>query len=1828
LSKDHSARLTHTENGSTDLSLASTAHRAHALIAAAEETNGPDIPADAIWEKIMASTAPAEDLRRATAAKARLVSNGAAPSVRTASREEPQPRIVPAWLSGSHWAVSATMLAAVVIGIVALYNILNGDDANGPIVDHGPVPTSSGLAFSTPGSPESASSEAIDQWLVDPYTIDCNRDRDDSGTPPSRDTNRPKPVDNYLPFGNAVPAEQQAVASRWLMLAGDCAPTSTDPLISDDFGWMPGINGGAVPTDDQIAIAQEIAAALPDQDYRDYYIVRETPAEATPTASTTPTDRAVLLPEDIVQLADGRIGGPLRILIESDDPENAITDLTGGMDVAMPAFVIFEQVDDQWLYDEFFLICFGDCDSARPLLTGEATPSVETADLQPISPEECTIAPRPDDEIAAIFQDPGPAPAREYLPVSTPDPANAQAVSSANRVWQACYASVSVAERRAMESPRFIDEITRNNVVDPQNFGTAEEWIATNEDLRAAFLPLGPDSYAMESDALPPFDPDAPNDGANDLIGQVIQPEHLVQLPDGRIGGPMTYLYQPGHLDHLAEARQSDYGYVMIHLFAQDASQDGRWVLDETFPLCVRGCDAYYETVATSWALHGGTPAATPAAATPSTDAAHLQPIAPEECSVEPRTLDEVAALMQDPGETIPRQYGPVQPVSDDQALDISQANRQFQACRLTGNSGDWRAMVSPRLIYEGQGSPYTNWFAGVTYEEYVAQNRELSEALLPDDATYLVISDAMPPISMEPSDLDEEAARLSPWVVVPDHVVQLADGRLGGPVTALLPPDYGEFIALDGEERYQLVRYDIYAQDPTQGGRWVLDESRTLCTGECDAYYAELEQYYDEWSAFEPGLATPETTEEDAGWLVPLTAVDCTVQPLSLEQVRAIRNGSPAAFNPTYVPASTVDSETAQQVADAGRTWLACQSFGPDRTREVLETDRFVVATQYGFAWLSDPAGYIENLPEIREISTQVIDQDREAYWVEALSTDHWAGDPTPDFSETILPSDIVLLADGRVGVPVLYLGPPQGTQEFNVDPSMMDPYLEYMRPFELVRFVIFAESPDQPGTWLVDETLPLCVGNCDELWNDPLTTLQAYGYVPQELKLTATPAATPSASLVDPVEGAASYLDPFTATECDLDGEPEPAMSELGNDVTQSTVEVLPADQSGLPPRHYSPDGEPGDDDAITVADANRIWQACTFFGIPSQVQDMQSSRFQAYPVDILYGTELETLRQALVSGNPGQYIVRAGERGTSIDQAFDISTMGAGYALPNHMIVLSDGRIAAPVTRVVPPAGDTGNSTAVEVRIFVQDPSRENRWVLDEIVRLSPDAPSETAPAIVLPAATPSSGNGDLQPIVAEECDVAPLADEDMTTQPEVAADDTERSYDPDGTVEPALADDVARADRAWQSCNVYGSQEQRSTLQTARFSQEGPGPADPLMVQTREDVQVALDQIEETRDLANAIFSGDWTDYQIESDHFIDSATGLAITAPNFIATVPIPEQAVLLADGRIAVPIARLFPPGGWVGSLAGAENTPYWLVSVHILALDESQDGRWVMDEQLTLCMGDCDQYVTDFFDALEAQGFDFNLQESTPAATPSSATDPNAHWLRDPKLAQCQKNTIDPFEAAIARDLAWEPGTYLPFTDPPANMDLQIASHYLLLNENCVPPGPDGQLVSDTFTIMPGLDDRQITQTQLDIMMDLSAALPRQDPLSLVIEGDPLPPEASDPPGQMASQRQVMIPDDVVMLADGRLGAPMRAYLQTNHPDGVPGWIADTGGWIETNFLVYTEQDGAWMLDEIVPVCVGNCDAYWASYEIVPEGTPGATPQSTPLAWRPTPNS
>jgi len=217
------------------------------------------------------------------------------------------------------------------------------------------------------------------------------------------------------------------------------------------------------------------------------------------------------------------------------------------------------------------------------------------------------------------------------------------------------------------------------------------------------------------------------------------------------------------------------------------------------------------------------------AVASPEASVDFVQPVIPDDCSVDSRPVGQIWVLNDDPGAQIEREYGPVFLADTPLSIDIANAARVWQACSAHGYPSQRQAMESPRFIYESGGSDFLNWDIDGA-EEWQIAIQLLADEVLDGDWTPYYVGTALL------GDIDAGTGVYTPRdersFLLPQHVYQLPDGRFGGLVTKLVPLGYVESMSVSPDHH---VEFQIYAQDPTQDGRWVLDETLWLCATGCD---------------------------------------------------------------------------------------------------------------------------------------------------------------------------------------------------------------------------------------------------------------------------------------------------------------------------------------------------------------------------------------------------------------------------------------------------------------------------------------------------------------------------------------------------------------------------------------------------------------------------------------------------------------------------------------------------------------------------------------------------------------------------------------------------------------------------------------------------------------------------------------------------------------------------------------------------------------------------------------------------------------------------------
>lgn len=440
-------------------------------------------------------------------------------------------------------------------------------------------------------------------------------------------------------------------------------------------------------------------------------------------------------------------------------------------------------------------------------------------------------------------------------------------------------------------------------------------------------------------------------------------------------------------------------------------------------------------------------------------NAPFIDPDASIDCTVKPRPQEEVAAFLQDPGPVSERAYLPTTGVDPTAAVEIVQTSRTYSACGDKGQTYT-RALETPRKIYEDPTNSSSMAVGGGFSTVSIAERKALSEALLdPDPNTYVLLSDSVWTFEEANAAYDAGERAQIRQTMLPSHMVQLADGRFGGPVFFLARSDGADSPeGIDVSTRHwAFVDFLIFAPDASRGGQWAVDERLALCAGDCDAFWV-----FESGRGFAPASPVAET---------------CPVAPLTSEQTAAIRDEESTLPDRQYAPVTTADPATAHDVRSFFDLIEPCNVAAESNPLDAYAfiTDRFVaenplgispenqnqrsrsISEQYGDALLGEqPAGddldfllniYAAQDPSLISDIGVIVAFDQHPQIVRLL----------PDGRAAVYSADVWLNRTGRIRVPT----PVPGREVFF--------------------YAIFA---NQNGSWLLDESLVICLGDCDSLW------------------------------------------------------------------------------------------------------------------------------------------------------------------------------------------------------------------------------------------------------------------------------------------------------------------------------------------------------------------------------------------------------------------------------------------------------------------------------------------------------------------------------------------------------------------------------------------------------------------------------------------------------------------------------------------------------------------------------------------------------------------------
>jgi hypothetical protein len=330
---------------------------------------------------------------------------------------------------------------------------------------------------------------------------------------------------------------------------------------------------------------------------------------------------------------------------------------------------------------------------------------------------------------------------------------------------------------------------------------------------------------------------------------------------------------------------------------------------------------------------------------------------------------------------------------------------------------------------------------------------------------------------------------------------------------------------------------------------------------------------------------------------------------------------------------------------------------------------------------------------------------------------------------------------------------------------------------------------------------------------------------------------------------------------------------------------------------------------------------------------------------------------------------------------------------------------------------------------------------------------------------------------------------------------------------------------------------------------------------------------------------------------------DALTHRIVYAP--LPIVFIPDQAVMLADGRIGMPVAALLIEGR-PDSEAILQGVELGVYRSNLLIFTE-ESGELKFDRELTLCIGECDWLW-------EMHGLTAT-PEATPEASPIAETDWRA-WMT-PEECAVEPISDEDFIAIMQQEpekSTLSSRSYAVIGTPEPAVAQAVArtarGHEVchLIQE----PDRKRALESPTYVYISNAGatsyqnaDERIAQ-DIQHGRELSAQLPIQDPGHYIAVVPSIDPRSNQLLGMLFD------PGNAMLLEDGRvaIAGTMFATSELDAPF-YPGAI-----------LIFTAESGDWLLDEKIASCVGDCEDFWARFgggRVIHDGTPAATPVATP---------
>lgn len=976
--------------------------------------------------------------------------------------------------------------------------------------------------------------------------------------------------------------------------------------------------------------------------------------------------------------------------------------------------------------------------------------------------------------------------------------------------------------------------------------------------------------------------------------------------------------------------------------------------------------------------MNGSAPPASPATDDTLAIAANASPATrtSDRCAVRTLTEGEGKQLMAERLAAAAPQYLPTKgPAPETQSKAAITTFGDLLVCGQISDAGaDFKTYSSQTDRFWAESYLlYTPDTRKVLLEQRLQASRELSPVLVVQDPSRYIVDSNDPVIRPY---LLEDPANGQQVVLLPQDFVVLADGRIGAPLKVARPGGANPG-SMDNYLSPHSVSFMFFTDD---SGKWVFDEFANLCTAHCDQFFANRQAEIDQAGkqpTLDPRLlpkgsgtataavtpvqrmASPSPVAARSAGATPnasgtAQANPCAVRTLTAEQVAKLREARLAAPEPAFLPtAGTAPQSAASAAITTFDDSLACtvnaeQSSGTSSFSPW--TDNFFAEHSLRYPTDSRIVIQEQNLAASRQLSPVLVDMDPTHYIVDSNDPAMQPFIHRQDSSGgayVLLPQDFVVLADGRIGVPVK-LAFPGGNQTFTKD--------DYRTP-QAVQFAIFA-NVDGTGTWLLDQSIRLCTWKCDQFYADLQTGIDRdrQWIAAEALRVTTPVASTPIPQKATPAGATATaspvaadpWLEPITAVEC-------AAPTTTG----RSETEII-----AITSRWYLACGN----------ERNNVQDVISFFSaeLLARHPELLKGQYTLQAADI---DSAKAVSSALADQNL-QFLVQG------VPGADDDTTRTSGFYevfLPQNAVVLPDGRIAIPYTSAFPDptnfaraktsqAADPKAPQAAGALVFVKD---GDTWKIDEFGAICIAKCDGVWNEQKTHVGTPSPSNDELATASAEAAKRLPVPPEScmVPTATASASDLPNRSYNrlmmpttnkADGAA--AAASNVITCLNAAPVATPLAILELLPPLITKRLQQELPANGD--------DPQLTMAQINGARNVST------YLEGQTTYKPFERAADGVHDAPPDvwpanlqgdsFDPTpgwynIFLPENSIQFLDGRVGVPITYMITSDALWNNLGSRSSNGE--TSIYIFAPTE---GEWKLDEVLPICLGDCDAYWTE----------------------------------------------------------------------------------------------------------------------------------------------------------------------------------------------------------------------------------------------------------------------